>query len=335
MDNYLPDFCLFQVCSNADNLKKASLLIKYAKEFARQKFGDQHPMYAKSLGNYGWYLLKTDVMDYSIETYETSLNILTDAFGPSNMLVAKLKGELAYALYVKEYTTGNFEKAREHATEAITVLKKLVPSDSMLLCPAFRAKALILEEIALDSDSAETKMQLLTEAESLHLASLQISKKTVGEKCIITSNHYGNLGRLYQSMNKVKEAEKMLLMSVKIYEEILGTENSDLSTKLGYLASLYTYDMHQYDKAEKLYHRSISIILKIYGSNYSGLEYEYRGLIYVYEKKGNKTKEKQYTELLKKWQESQTKTNKSRHSIESDIPADLNTVVRKYFGMKK
>ncbi|KAJ8311982.1 hypothetical protein KUTeg_009355 [Tegillarca granosa] len=129
-----------EVCSNADNLKKASLLIKYAKEFARQKFGDQHPMYAKSLGNYGWYLLKTDVMDYSIETYETSLNILTDAFGPSNMLVAKLKGELAYALYVKEYTTGNFDKAREHATEAITVLKKLVPSDSMLLCPAFRAK---------------------------------------------------------------------------------------------------------------------------------------------------------------------------------------------------
>lgn len=64
--------------------------------------------------------------------------------------------------------------------------------------------ALILEEIALDSDSTETKNNLLKEAESLHLKSLKLSKNAIGEKCITTSNHYGNLGRLYQSMKKPK-----------------------------------------------------------------------------------------------------------------------------------
>lgn len=292
-------------------------------------------MYAQSLDYYGGYLLKVDLADFSVETYEHSLKILTEVFEPSNVLVARSDGELAYALYVKEYTTGKFSKAREHATKAISVLTESLPRDSMLPCFSFRSKALILEEIALDSDLTETKNKLLKEAESLHLKSLKLSKNAIGEKCITTSNHYGNLGRLYQSMKKLKEAEEMLLKSVKIYEELLGADSSELALKLGHLASLYVYDLHQYDKAERLYLRSISIITKTYGGDYSGLEYDYRGLIYIYEKTGKKTKEKQYRDELKKWQDSQTKTTKSRDSMITDIPSDLNSVIKMYFRMKK
>ena len=47
------------------------------------------------------------------------------------------------------------------------------------------------------------------------------------------------------------------------------------------LASLYNYDMEQYHKAEELYLRSIKIGRKLFGPSYSGLEYDYRGLIQV------------------------------------------------------
>ena len=43
---------------------------------------------------------------------------------------------------------------------------------------------------------------LLEESESLHKAALELSMMAFGEKNVQTAKHYGNLGRLYQSMQK-------------------------------------------------------------------------------------------------------------------------------------
>lgn len=43
---------------------------------------------------------------------------------------------------------------------------------------------------------------LLQEAELLHLQSLALSRKAFGEDNVQTAKHYGNLGRLYQSMKR-------------------------------------------------------------------------------------------------------------------------------------
>lgn len=43
---------------------------------------------------------------------------------------------------------------------------------------------------------------LLEESEALHKAALQLSMMAFGEKNVQTAKHYGNLGRLYQSMQK-------------------------------------------------------------------------------------------------------------------------------------
>lgn len=66
--------------------------------------------------------------------------------------------------------------------------------------------ALILEEIAIDCHNKETEERLLQEAHDLHLSSLQLAKKAFGEFNVQTAKHYGNLGRLYQSMRKFKVA---------------------------------------------------------------------------------------------------------------------------------
>lgn len=64
--------------------------------------------------------------------------------------------------------------------------------------------ALILEEIAIDSHNKELEDRLLLEAQELHLASLALAKQAFGKNNVQTAKHYGNLGRLYQSMHRYK-----------------------------------------------------------------------------------------------------------------------------------
>lgn len=44
--------------------------------------------------------------------------------------------------------------------------------------------------------------KLLLEAEKLHQSALKLTVTTFGEKNVQTAKHFGNLGRLYQSMKK-------------------------------------------------------------------------------------------------------------------------------------
>ena len=82
-------------------------------------------------------------------------------------------------------------------------------------------------------------------------------------------------------MERYLEAEAMHLKAIKIKEEILGPDDYEVALSVGHLASLYNYDMKEFGKAERLYLRSIRIGQKLFGPTYSGLEYDYRGLIQV------------------------------------------------------
>ena len=73
----------------------------------------------------------------------------------------------------------------------------------------------------------------------------------------------------------------MHLRAIKIKEDVLGMEDYEVALSVGHLASLYNYDLHQPREAETLYLRSIQISLSLFGPTYSGLEYDYRGLIQV------------------------------------------------------
>ena len=98
-----------------------------------------------------------------------------------------------------------------------------------------------------------------------------------------TAKHYGNLGRLYQSMEYCDKAEQMHLKAIHIKEKLLGKDDYEVALSIGHLASLYNYDMKEYGKAEELHVRSIKLGLKLFGPGYSGLEYDYRGLLRIYQ----------------------------------------------------
>ena len=99
----------------------------------------------------------------------------------------------------------------------------------------------------------------MAEAEKLHLIALRLSKNAFGEKNVQVAKHYGNLGRLYQSMKRYTEAEEMHLKAISIKEELLGPDDYEVGLSVGHLASLYNYHMREFYKAVDLYLRSIQI----------------------------------------------------------------------------
>ncbi|XP_013145703.1 PREDICTED: amyloid protein-binding protein 2 [Papilio polytes] len=307
---------VIRACGKACVVKRrfaaAGLLLRQAVALARRAFGPRHPAHAHALLDYGFYLLNVDSIARSVSVYEEALSTLRRVFGRSSLHVATAQEDLAYALYVLEYSSGRFYKARDHAERAIRIIENLVPPDHLLLASAKRVKALILEEIALDTPAGQdmSEPSLLEESEALHKAALALSMLAFGEKNVQTAKHYGNLGRLYQSMQKFQDAETMHLKAIAIKEELLGAEDYEVGLSVGHLASLYNYHMNMHCAAEKLYLRSIAISLKLFGERYSGLEYDYRGLVHVCTQLKRHERAEHYSALLQRWHElrEQSKT---------------------------
>uniref|UniRef100_UPI00358E867D amyloid protein-binding protein 2 isoform X2 n=1 Tax=Myxine glutinosa TaxID=7769 RepID=UPI00358E867D len=290
-----------KACVVKREFKRAEQLIKHAVFLAREHFGVKHPKYSDALLDYGFYLLNVDNICQSVTVYQAALDIRQSVFGGNNIHVAIAHEDLAYSSYVHQYSSGKFDNARFHAERAIEIITHILPEDHLLLASSKRVKALILEEIAIDCPNKETEQRLLQEAHDLHLTSLELARKAFGEINVQTAKHYGNLGRLYQSMRRFKEAEEMHVKAIQIKEQLLGQEDYEVALSVGHLASLYNYDMRQYGQAEHLYLRSIAIGKKLFGEGYSGLEYDYRGLIKLYNSVGNLPKVFEYHEILANW----------------------------------
>lgn len=100
-------------CIMKRQLPQANLLIRQAMSLADELYSvDQHPRYADTLIDYGFFLLNFDCVRESVKMYEKALNIRKKVFGKNNLLVAMVYEDLAYAQYVKEYNSGNFYQPR-------------------------------------------------------------------------------------------------------------------------------------------------------------------------------------------------------------------------------
>lgn len=213
----------------------ANLLIKQAVARARKVFGESHLKYSDTLMDYGFFLLNVDSTTKSVNVYQQALEIKKQNLGTNNIFVAIAHEDLAYALYVLEYNTGRFDAPLSNISICIDIMADLVPDNQLMQASAKRVKALILEEIALDSmplpTSLDRKSQpMLQEAEQLHLTALNLSLEAFGKNNVQTAKHYGNLGRLYQSMCEYKKAEKMHKKAIKIKSDLLGCYDYEVRT---------------------------------------------------------------------------------------------------------
>lgn len=300
--------------------KKAQMLIEQAMLICKKTFDIRevnndyniaiyHLKLSDLFIDYGFYLLNVDSISQSVRMYQKALQVREVIFGSypdtrkRNLLIAMAKEDLSYAMYVHEYSSGNFVNALEHAEKAMETMQELLPTNHLLLASAKRVKALILEEIAIDHHDKSVSERFLEESQELHLSALKLAKEAFGEMNVQTAKHYGNLGRLYQSMRRYCEAEEMHLKAIQIKERLLGPNDYEVALSLGHLASLYNYDMGEFEKAEKLYIRSIEIGIKLFGRGYSGLEYDYRGLIRIYSHLDQMDKWSEFMDELHSWKQ--------------------------------
>lgn len=312
-------------CVVKRQFQSASMLIKQAVCRARNSFGTNHQKYADALLDYGFFLLNVDSIANSVAVYTEAHEILCRIFGPRNLHVAVAHEDLAYCLYVLEYSSGKFDSATANVERAIDIMKELVPSNHLMLASAKRVKALILEEIALDTMASTIDYNrcksLLEQSEELHRSALHLSLEAFGETNVQTAKHYGNLGRLYQSMSKFDDAEQMHKRAIRIKTHILGPYDYEVGLSIGHLASLYNYHMQKHQEAEELYLKSIEISLRLFGESYSGLEYDYRGLIHIYEYTGDQARYDQYSNVLEEWRMLRENNQAVRVSIYCvDVP---------------
>ena len=105
----------------------------------------------------------------------------------------------------------------------------------------------------------------------------------------------------------------MHLKAIQIKEALLGPEDYEVALSIGHLASLYNYDLNEFNKAEELYLRSIEISLRLFGPSYSGLEYDYRGLIRVYEQTGDVHNYAKYILNLRTWKDLKEAKDEENH----------------------
>lgn len=317
----------------------ASMLIKQAVCRARTSFGTNHQKYADALLDYGFFLLNVDSIANSVAVYTEAHEILCRIFGQRNLHVAVAHEDLAYCLYVLEYSSGKFNAATDNVEQAINIMKELVPYNHLMLASAKRVKALILEEIALDTMATTMDLNkckgLLLQSEQLHRSALDLSLEAFGEINVQTAKHYGNLGRLYQSMSRFEEAEQMHKRAIKIKTHILGPYDYEVGLSIGHLASLYNYHMQKHQEAEELYLKSIEISLRLFGESYSGLEYDYRGLIHIYDITGDQMRYDQYTNILDEWRMLREENQAVRINYPAMISEDtsMEEVTRKFFEM--
>ncbi|KAA3675241.1 uncharacterized protein DEA37_0007217 [Paragonimus westermani] len=282
-------------------------IIRHALLVCRTYFGMHNLIYASLLLEYGCVLLNTDKTRRAARVYRVGLALITNCLPGASIMAALSLEAISYAQYVLEYTSGDFTYALDCADMAGVMLRRLNHETSMQAASANRVKALIIEEIAIDDNDAVRTKEYLACARDLHMQSLNLCERTFGLWNIQTAKHFGNLGRLYQSMQDNKKAEMMHRKAIMIKERLLGSSDFEVGLSVGHLASLYNYDMDRYEDAEQLYLRSVEISLNLFGSTYSGLEYDYRGLQRVYHELGNRTDMRRYQALFDQWQKDRKK----------------------------
>eukprot|EP00106_Octopus_bimaculoides_P023166 XP_014790608.1 PREDICTED: amyloid protein-binding protein 2-like [Octopus bimaculoides] len=104
-------------------------------------------------------------------------------------------------------------------------------------------------------------------------------------------------------------AETHHLKAIEIKERLLGPDDYEVALSVGHLASLYNYDMKYHMEAESLYKRSIEIGKKLFGAGYSGLEYDYKGLLRLYQSQGDRENMLHYSRILQDWNRIRDHTN--------------------------
>eukprot|EP00045_Choanoeca_perplexa_P016939 m.235624 g.235624 ORF g.235624 m.235624 type:complete len:620 (+) comp17406_c0_seq1:51-1910(+) len=334
---------LVTVLWTATNIAVSHKLLDLASQLSDQftrvvvdAYGVGSLQHSHALRARGYVLTTIDLLDEACVVLRQAEDILKSLVPSHSLLQCMLHQDLAYALYVREYSTGRFDEALTVSAAAMAAaLRVHSPSHPTALCIG-RVYALVLEELALIEAHQAGHPQTpdpdkLKQAEMLHQVGLQATRQRFDEHSLIVAKYYGNLGRLYQSCHNTDKAIENHRKALSIKKDLLGEDHFEYGLSCGHLASVLAFDV-SLDKACReaieLYTKSIDIFLAQYGDTYSGLQFDYRGLIQCYtilqDASSYRTALRTYEEYeAKRSRELEARANEQSHRFVSEAREEV------------
>lgn len=103
---------LSKTCVVKRQFKKAEVLIRHAVRMATEIYEPNYFKLSDALLDYGFFLLNFDCIRQCVKVINKALEMKKATYNRKNIYVATALEDLAYALYVYEYSTGRFKRAR-------------------------------------------------------------------------------------------------------------------------------------------------------------------------------------------------------------------------------
>jgi CHAT domain-containing protein len=228
---------------------------KEALEINLKTVGNNHPVYANSLGSLAGFYHEMGNYQASERLFLKALDILTNFPDSIQPGIATMKSNLA-ALY---QTLGNDTAAEPLLKQALEIRKVALNSNN----PDY---ATSLNNLA----AYYYKQEKYSQAEPLYLESLQVTEKAFGTGHPNYATSLSNLAALYCAGEKYNAAEPLLKKAVDIRKKVLGLNHPDYATALNNMVVFYQ-TTGQADSAREFMLEANSILLNQLNQSYQFL----------------------------------------------------------------
>ncbi|MGL4465668.1 MAG: tetratricopeptide repeat protein [Planctomycetia bacterium] len=214
--------------------------------------GEDHPDFAKSLGDVARALDAQREIAAAETHYKRALAIREKALGPDHPDVALALNNLA-ELYREQR---NYAAAEPLHKRALEIHEKTVGPDHPLTATSLNNLGLFYY-----------KQMKFAEAEPLIKQALAIHEKTLGPDHPSTAQSLTNLGSLCFDKEDYAAAEPLFQRALAIREKTLGPDHPDFATSLHNLALTFVAQ-ENYAAAEPLYNRTLAVREKVLGPDH-------------------------------------------------------------------
>eukprot|EP00911_Craspedida_sp_UC1_P002880 UC1_evm1s2108 len=273
-----------------------------------------HPQrYAAVLASYAEVVMNCDHRVEAAALYGAAERAMNGVLGRHNLLRADINEGMSYCLYMKHYKDRNFSRALRYCMASVSVRERALKPGALDLASSYRIEALIIEELSFHNVGRVNGIgggrvlcrALLDWALNLQRQGLATARHIFGtDHCLMAGKYYGNLGRLYQTRGEYGLGESAHVRAIDIKKQLLGPRDYEVVISMGHLASLYCYMMERPADAIALYENSVRISLELFGPGFSGLEYDYYGLVQAHMALGDHTNAQRWQRRLEEWNET-------------------------------
>ena len=187
----------------------------------------------------------------------------------------------------KYYQDGNYPKALEFYTKALSIREKVLGKDHPDTADSYND----IGSIYSDTGDYPKALEFYTKA-------LNIREKVLGKDHPDTALSYNNIGSVYSNMGDYPKSLEFYTKALDIYEKVLGKNHPDTALSYNNIGSVYD-NMGDYPRALEFYTKALNIREKVLGKNDPNTAIIYNNIGSIYNKIGNYPKALEfYTKAL-------------------------------------